>query len=200
MEPIRAIPGTNDIFPPEAERWDRLRRQVEQVVGHYGYGRIETPHFEAAELFARGVGETTDLVQKEMYVFSDQGGRQLALRPEGTAGVVRAFIEGDLERQRPFSKFWYWGPMFRAERPQKGRYRQFWQFGVEAFGAPGPDIDAEQILLAVRIADAWGVGERSVRVNSIGDDRCRRHGRSGKVARGPDRRERRPAPVRLQTR
>jgi len=173
MEPLKAIPGTHDILPPDAERWDKLRSQIEQLMAQYGYGRIETPHFESVELFARGVGATSDIVQKEMYTFSDQGGRPLALRPEGTAGVVRAYLEAGLDRQRPFWKLWYWGPMFRAERPQKGRYRQFWQFGVEALGAAGPQIDAEQMVLALRIAAGWGLGAITMKINSVGDRDCR---------------------------
>jgi histidyl-tRNA synthetase len=173
MEPLKAVTGTHDLLPEESLLWDRLRRDVGELAARYGYGRIETPHFETAELFARGVGAATDIVQKEMYTFTDQGGRALALRPEGTAGVVRAYLEARLDRQRPFSKLWYWGPMFRAERPQKGRYRQFWQFGVEAIGSPGPAVDAEQILLALAIADRWGLDGLSVRINSVGDRSCR---------------------------
>jgi histidyl-tRNA synthetase len=173
MEALQAIPGTNDILPPESTRWDRLRLTVEGVMSRYGYGRIETPIFEAEELFARGVGATTDVVQKEMYAFTDQGGRRLALRPEGTAGVVRAYIESRLDKQKPFTKLWYWGPMFRAERPQKGRYRQFWQFGVEALGASQPQIDAEQVLLAAEIAETCGLRGWELKLNSIGDAKCR---------------------------
>jgi histidyl-tRNA synthetase len=173
MEALKAVPGTHDLLPDVALFWDRLRHQVEDLMALHGYGRIETPHFEAVELFARGVGETTDIVQKEMYTFTDQGGRDLALRPEGTAGVVRAYLEARLDRQRPFSKLWYWGPMFRAERPQKGRYRQFWQFGVEAVGSPGPQIDAEQVILAVAIATGWGLTDLAVKINSVGDRHCR---------------------------
>jgi len=173
MEKLQAIPGTNDLLPAETARWDRLRRLVEDLMARYGYGRIETPHFEAAELFARGVGGTSDIVQKEMYVFEDQGGRQLALRPEGTAGVVRAYIQMRLDKQRPLTKLWYWGPMFRSERPQKGRYRQFWQFGVEALGSAQAEIDAEQVILGARIATAAGLSGLQLKLNSIGDDTCR---------------------------
>jgi histidyl-tRNA synthetase len=173
MEPLKAVPGTHDLLPADTERWDRLHATVEHLMARYGYGRIETPHFESVDLFARGVGSTSDIVQKEMYTFSDQGGRQLALRPEGTAGVVRAFLEAGMDRQRPFSKLWYWGPMFRAERPQKGRYRQFWQFGVEALGSAEPEIDAEQMLLALRIAQAWGLDDITLKINSVGDRACR---------------------------
>jgi histidyl-tRNA synthetase len=173
METLQAIPGTHDLFPDEAARWDLLRGHVETAMSRYAYGRIETPHFEVAQLFARSVGTDSDIVQKEMYVFEDRGGRKLALRPEGTAGVVRAFIEASLDKQKASHKLWYWGPMFRAERPQKGRYRQFWQFGVETFGIANASMDAEQMALAMNIAVAAGVGDLRLRVNSIGDPNCR---------------------------
>jgi histidyl-tRNA synthetase len=173
MEKLQAIPGTHDLLPDEAVRWDLLRGHVERAMSRYAYGRIETPHFEVAQLFARSVGTDSDIVQKEMYVFEDRGGRMLALRPEGTAGVVRAFIEANLDKQKASHKLWYWGPMFRAEKPQKGRYRQFWQFGVEAFGIAGASMDAEQMAMAMNIAAAVGVGELRLKVNSIGDGSCR---------------------------
>lgn len=173
MESLKASPGTHDILPSQAIVWDRLQRAVTEQMRLYAYGRIETPHFETAELFSRSVGSDSDIVQKEMYVFGDRGGRNLALRPEGTAGVVRAYVEAQLAKQRPMSKLWYWGPMFRAERPQKGRQRQFWQFGVEALGVAGPKIDAEQIVLANRIITHLNISEVSLRLNSIGDAECR---------------------------
>lgn len=173
METLKATPGTHDILPAQAALWDRLRQTIARHMHLYAYGRIETPHFEMAELFARSVGADSDIVEKEMYVFEDRGGRKLALRPEGTAGVVRAYIEAQLDKQRPMSKLWYWGPMFRAERPQKGRQRQFWQFGVETVGVAGPHIDAEQIMLARRIIDHLEIPEVTVRLNSIGDAECR---------------------------
>ena len=173
METLKATPGTHDILPAQAALWDRLRQTIAQQMHLYAYGRIDTPHFESAELFARSVGTESDIVTKEMYVFDDRGGRKLALRPEGTAGVVRAYIEAQLDKQRPMSKLWYWGPMFRAERPQKGRQRQFWQFGVEAVGVAGPQIDAEQIMLACRIISHLDISDVTVRLNSIGDSECR---------------------------
>lgn len=173
METLKATPGTHDILPGQTILWDRLRQAITEQMHLYAYGRIETPHFETAELFARSVGTDSDIVKKEMYVFDDRGGRKLALRPEGTAGVVRAYIEAQLDKQRPMSKFWYWGPMFRAERPQKGRQRQFWQFGVEAIGVAGPHIDAEQIMQACRIISHLNIPEVTVRLNSIGDSECR---------------------------
>lgn len=173
METLKATPGTHDILPAQAALWDCLRQSIAEHMHLYAYGRIETPHFETAELFARSVGADSDIVEKEMYVFEDRGGRKLALRPEGTAGVVRAYIEAQLDKQRPSSKLWYWGPMFRAERPQKGRQRQFWQFGVEAVGVSSPQIDAEQIMLACRIISHLEIPEVTVRLNSIGDSECR---------------------------
>jgi histidyl-tRNA synthetase len=173
MDSVQAIPGTYDLFPADAARWDELRTRVAEIMARYCYGRIETPHIEPAELFSRSVGTDTDIVQKEMYAFDDRGGRRLALRPEGTAGVVRAFVEHSLDKQRPFHKFWYWGPMFRAERPQKGRYRQFWQFGVETFGIALPSMDAEQIALAWTLAGALELADVELRLNSIGDALCR---------------------------
>lgn len=173
METLQALPGTYDLLPEEAARWDRLHASVADFMARYAYGRIETPHLEPADLFSRSVGTDTDIVQKEMYAFEDRGGRKLALRPEGTAGVVRAFIEHSLDKQRPYHKLWYWGPMFRAERPQKGRYRQFWQFGVETFGIAEPSMDAEQIALAWNLAASLGVERGTLRLNSIGDAQCR---------------------------
>lgn len=173
MESLQALPGTYDLLPAEAAAWDQLRLQVSEVMAAHVYGRIETPHLEPAGLFSRSVGTDTDIVQKEMYAFDDRGGRRLALRPEGTAGVVRAFVEKSLDRQRPYHKFWYWGPMFRAERPQKGRYRQFWQFGVETFGIAEPSMDAEQIALAWTLAERTGLSGLTLRLNSIGDSTCR---------------------------
>jgi histidyl-tRNA synthetase len=173
MESLEALPGTYDLLPAQTREWDRLRSQVADIMGHFAYGRIETPHLEAQQLFDRSVGAETDIVQKEMYTFTDRGGRRLALRPEGTAGVVRAYIEERLDRQRSYHKLWYWGPMFRAERPQKGRYRQFWQFGVETFGVGEASMDAEQVALAWMLSETIGIAGRSLRLNSIGDAACR---------------------------
>jgi histidyl-tRNA synthetase len=173
METVQALPGTYDLLPADTARWDELRSRVAEIMARYAYGRVETPHIEQAVLFSRSVGTETDIVQKEMYSFDDRGGRHLALRPEGTAGVVRAFVEHRLDRQRPYHKFWYWGPMFRAERPQKGRYRQFWQFGVEAFGIAEASMDAEQVALAWTLAAALGLSDVTLRLSSIGDAECR---------------------------
>jgi histidyl-tRNA synthetase len=171
MEKIAAPRGTADLYPPESARWQALEVKARAVALRFGYGEIRTPMFESTDLFVRGVGETTDIVEKEMYTFADKGGRSLTLRPEWTAPVVRAVLEHNLlalGAQRLF----YVGPMFRYERPQAGRYRQAHQFGVECFGFAGPEADVEVIALAHEIMRANGVSV-TVSLNSIGDDVCR---------------------------
>src|SRR6266498_2732706 len=143
---ISGVKGMNDVLPAEVARWQEMERVAREVFALYGYREVRTPAVEHAQLFARGVGEATDIVNKEMYVFEDKGEELLALRPEGTAGTVRAFIEHGAYVEGP-QKWFYMGPMFRRERPQKGRYRQFHQIGCEAFGIAEPFIDAEQIAL-----------------------------------------------------
>lgn len=165
--------GTRDILPDETPRWHRIEQAVRDVCGAYGYSEIRTPIFEHTEIFARGIGEATDIVEKEMYTFEDRGGRSLTLRPEGTAGVVRAFIEHNLYAKAQPTKVYYMGPMFRYERPQKGRYRQFHQFGVEAFGSSDPALDAEVISIPVRIYGRLGIDKVKVFINSIGCPTCR---------------------------
>ncbi len=172
MEQYRAISGTRDVLPQERELWQRLEAIVREVMALYAYDEIVTPIFEQTELFARSIGEGTDIVSKEMYTFEDMGGRAIALRPEGTAGVVRAYLENSLGNQKPFQKLWYMGPIFRQERPQKGRQRQFHSFGVEAFGSDGPSVDAEVIALFMAIIKRGGV-DGSLHVGSIGDNICR---------------------------
>src|SRR5882762_11757464 len=147
MPKFQSVRGTKDILPAEDERFQHLESVSRSLFKRFGYQEIRTPTFESAELFQRSLGETTDVVQKEMYVFEDRGGRKLALRPEGTAGVVRAFIEHHLSQTSPFCKLFYIGPMFRAERPQAGRFREFWQIGAEYFGNAAPAADAELLLL-----------------------------------------------------
>src|SRR6266581_3769203 len=153
MPAFQAVRGTKDILAPEAARFQRLEQTARDVFGRFGFQEIRTPTFEALDLFQRSLGETTDVVQKEMYVFEDRGGRKLALRPEGTAGVVRAFIEHHLSQTSQFCKLFYIGPMFRAERPQAGRYREFWQIGAEYFGNAAPTADAELLLLIQTLFD-----------------------------------------------
>jgi len=173
MASIQAPKGTYDVLPREAERRGILESHVHRIFGGAGYRRIETPAFEATELFARGVGAATDIVQKEMYSFDDGGGRSMTLRPEGTAPICRAYIEHGMHKQPLPVKFWYLGSFFRAEQPQKGRYRQFWQVGAEAIGAGGPETDAEIILLLAELLDAMGVKGTRLRLASLGNPETR---------------------------
>src|SRR5690348_16659272 len=159
MSQFQAVRGTKDILPADAKRFAALERQARHCFDRFGFSEIRTPTFEALDLFQRSLGETTDVVQKEMYVFEDRGGRKLALRPEGTAGVVRAFIEHHLSQSAPFCKLFYIGPMYRAERPQAGRYREFWQTGAEYFGNAAPEADAELLLLVQTLFRKLGLKE-----------------------------------------
>jgi len=171
MEKIAAPRGTADLYPPESARWQALEARARAIAHRFGYGEVRTPMFESTDLFVRGVGETTDIVEKEMYTFVDKGGRSLTLRPEWTAPVVRAVLEHQLLAQGP-QRLFYVGPMFRYERPQAGRYRQAHQFGVECFGFAGPEADVETISLAHEVLRSFGLTVRA-RINSIGDDACR---------------------------
>jgi histidyl-tRNA synthetase len=168
MSSLQAPRGTFDVLPADAERRAALEAHAARILGGAGYGRIETPTFEATELFARGVGEATDIVQKEMYTFEDDGGRSLTLRPEGTAPVCRAYLEHGMHKQPQPVKLWYLETFFRTEAPQKGRYRQFWQVGAEAIGAEGPETDAELILLLADLLDALGARDVRLRLSSLG--------------------------------
>jgi histidyl-tRNA synthetase len=168
---ITGVKGMNDILPAEVSRWQEMERVAREVFALYGYREVRTPAVEHAQLFARGVGEATDIVNKEMYVFEDKGEELLALRPEGTAPTVRAFIEHGAYVEGP-QKWFYIGPMFRRERPQKGRYRQFHQIGCEAFGISEAFIDAEQIALVHDFFSRLGVGAK-LKLNSVGDASCR---------------------------
>jgi histidyl-tRNA synthetase len=173
MSAIQAPKGTFDVLPADAERRQQFEQTAHKVLGRAGYRRIETPIFESTELFARGVGAATDIVQKEMYSFDDGGGRSLTLRPEGTAPVVRAYIDHGMHKLPQPVKLWYMGPFFRAEQPQKGRYRQFWQVGAEAIGAPGPETDAELIVLMAELLEAIGVARLGLRLASLGNPETR---------------------------
>ncbi len=162
----RAIRGMHDILPSETPVWGHIEARLRALMEGYGYAEIRMPILEQTDLFKRSIGEVTDIVEKEMYSFQDRNGDGLTLRPEGTAGCVRACIEhGLLDRPQ---RLWYQGPMFRHERPQKGRYRQFHQFGVEAFGLPGPDIDLELILLSARLWRELGLQGLELQLNSLG--------------------------------
>jgi histidyl-tRNA synthetase len=181
-ERLSGVKGMNDLLPGDSERWERL----EQVVAHwargYGYRQIRTPIVEHTALFRRGIGEVTDIVEKEMYSFEDAlNGEHLTLRPENTAGVVRAAIEHNLLYDGP-KRLWYTGPMFRHERPQRGRYRQFHQIGIEALGFAGPDIDAEVITMCQRLWDDLGLQDIRLELNSIGDPAERRGHREALIA------------------
>ncbi len=170
---IQAVRGTRDILPDEIPAWQGLERAAQELLARYGYREIRTPVFEETELFARGLGAETDIVSKEMYTFDDRDGSSLTLRPEATAGIVRAVIEHNLMNTDPALKVYSLGPMFRRERPQKGRYRQFHQLDVEAFGLTSPTIDAEMIEVAIAYLDACGVQRHELVLNSVGDGSCR---------------------------
>jgi|SRR5580700_705979 histidyl-tRNA synthetase len=171
-EKLSAPRGTMDSFPPESGRWNVLEARIHSLAARFGYGEIRTPLFESTDLFVRGVGEQTDIVEKEMYTFDDRGGRSLTLRPEWTAPVVRAALEHHLFASLPL-RLYYIGPIFRYERPQKGRYRQSHQFGVECFGFAGPEADLEVISLAWELVASHGLDNATLNINSIGDENCR---------------------------
>lgn len=171
-QPLQAIRGMNDGLPEETGLWAGLEAAIQAVVTAYGYREIRLPLVEKTELFARSIGAVTDIVEKEMYTFTDRNGDSLSLRPEGTAGCVRACIEHGLLHNQT-QRLWYMGPMFRHERPQKGRYRQFHQAGVEAFGMPGPDIDAELICLSARFWKQLRLEGITLQINSLGSAAAR---------------------------
>lgn len=173
-KPIQAIRGMNDILPGETIRWQFVEYTFQRLMAGYGYREIRLPIVEMTELFKRSIGEVTDIVEKEMYTFTDRNGDSLTLRPEGTAGCVRACLQNGLIHNQ-IQRLWYKGPMFRHERPQKGRYRQFYQLGVEVFGCHGPDIDAELILLTARLWHQLGIGsDVRLELNSLGSSEARR--------------------------
>lgn len=172
---IKIPRGTQDILPEDSIKWRHIENKLDELMELYNYKEIRTPIFESTELFARGVGDSTDVVQKEMYNFKDKGDRSLTLRPEGTAAVVRSYIEHKMQGNpnQPV-KLYYNGPMFRYERKQKGRYRQFNQFGVEAIGAENPSIDAEVLAMVMHIYESFGLKHLKLVINSIGDSESRK--------------------------
>lgn len=170
---LQAPKGMHDILPEEQKYWRYVLKKAESLAEDYSFERIETPVVESAELFLRSVGEGTDIVEKELYSFRTKGGDELALRPEGTASIVRAYIENGMSVRPHPVKLYYYGPLFRHDNPQQGRYRQFWQFGVETLGDSSEVIDAELIFLASRILNAVGLGNYNVHINSMGDSSCR---------------------------
>src|SRR3972149_1449557 len=178
---ITAIKGFSDIFPGEVETWQWVEEQARRVFAAYHFAEIRIPILEKTELFSRSIGETSDIVEKEMYTFEDRDSRagesaeatRLTLRPEGTAGVVRAYVEAEMYKVEPVRKLYYLGPMFRRERPQKGRMRQFHQIGAEALGRADPFIDAEILLLLSDYFSALGLTEPTLQINSLGCAECR---------------------------
>lgn len=170
---LQAPRGTHDVLPGDAARREAVEAAARRILGAAGYRRIETPAFEATELFARGVGASTDIVQKEMYTFDDGGGRSITLRPEGTAPVVRAYLQHGMQKLPQPVKVWYLSSFFRHERAQAGRQRQFWQVGTEAIGSDDPAVDAESILLLVDLLAAVGVRETRLRIGSLGTPQTR---------------------------
>src|SRR5512147_655094 len=170
---IQAIKGVKDILPADMPAWQHLEATARQLFEDYGFSEIRVPIFEYTELFARSIGTSTDIVEKEMYTFEDRDGRKITLRPEGTAGVVRAFVEHKLYADAQLVKLYYLGPMFRHERPQKGRYRQFYQIGVEALGGTHPHVDIDILAMLHRLFSKLGIAGLTLQINSLGDAECR---------------------------
>jgi len=170
---IKAVKGTRDILPPSSALWNQVESITREVFRIYNYQEIRTPILEETALFARGVGQETDIVSKEMYTFEDRDGSSLTLRPEATASVMRSYIEHRLDQKPGLQKLYYIGPMFRRERPQKGRYRQFYQIGAEAIGSESPSVDAEVIEMVVDLLRRAGLEGFQLLINSVGDQNCR---------------------------
>jgi len=169
----RGVKGTQDILSPDVEVWRFLETTAARHFETYGFREIRTPVMEYTQVFTRSIGETTDIVEKEMYTFLDKGDRSVTLRPEGTASVVRSYVQNALHTRSPVQKLYYMGPMFRYERPQAGRYRQFHQIGAEVFGAADPKVDAEILLMLTELLSSLGLSELDCQVNSIGCPACR---------------------------
>lgn len=182
MQALRAVKGMNDVLPGDVARWRRVERTFEEISASYGFEEVRTPIVEPTALFVRSIGDTTDIVEKEMYSFVDKGNDALTLRPEGTASAVRAFIQHTVYARSPVTKWTYQGPMYRRERPAKGRYRQFHQLGAEVYGDPGPHVDAELIEMLVRFLTALGAKDVEVRINSLGSGDTRQRYRDALVA------------------
>jgi len=170
---FRSIKGTYDILPNDADSWQRVETCVREFITRAGYSEIRTPAFEKTELFTRSVGEDSDVVSKEMYSWTDQGGTDLTLKPEYTASVIRSYIQHNLGAKSPLTKLYYLDNLFRRERPQKGRYRQFRQYGIEAIGSPHPEQDAEVITIAYELLVELGIKDITLKLNSIGSSECR---------------------------
>src|SRR5690606_24509490 len=170
---LTSLRGMNDILPPEIHIWQKLENSIRDICARYGFEEIRTPILEQTALFKRGVGEDTDIVEKEMYSFLDKGGDHVSMRPEGTAPVVRSLVENSWFRANPVSKFYYIGPMFRYERPQKGRFREFHQFGIELFGVAEPAADVEVISFFHLLVEEFKLKSVELHLSSIGCDSCR---------------------------
>jgi len=170
---LKNVRGTKDILPEDSFKWQHIETKVRGIFDLYNYKEIRTPIFEETELFARGIGELTDIVSKEMYTFKDKGGTKLTLKPEMTASVMRAYIQYEINKKVPLFKVYYISPMFRQERPQAGRLRQFHQIGAEAIGSVNPEVDAEIISLTLHIIDSFGVKNYLLKINSVGCQKCR---------------------------
>ena len=170
---IQSPKGTRDILPSQTQTWQWVEEAARSVFSTFGYQEIRTPIFESTDLFVRGVGDTTDIVEKEMYTFNDKADRSITLRPEGTAPVVRAILQNRLLEGASVLKLYYNGRMYRYERPQAGRYREHWQVGVEVFGAAEPAVDAEVIALAHKFYSRLGFKDLTLHINTIGDRACR---------------------------
>ncbi|HTX55378.1 MAG TPA: histidine--tRNA ligase [Candidatus Baltobacteraceae bacterium] len=186
---IKGVRGAPDILPGDTRKWQDLETVARDLLDRYGYEEIRTPIFERTDLFIRGIGEGTDIVEKEMYTFEDRGGESLTLRPEATASLMRAYMEHNLGAKSSLAKLYLIGPMFRHERPQSGRFRQFHQIDVEAVGSPGPAVDAEVVALLHHLLTAWGLDDLQLHINSIGDKVCRPAYREAFVAYFETRRE-----------
>jgi histidyl-tRNA synthetase len=170
---IQSIKGVKDVLPADITAWHHLETTARNLFEDYGFSEIRVPIFEYTELFARSIGASTDIVEKEMYTFEDRDGRKITLRPEGTAGVVRAFVEHKMYADNQLTKLYYMGPMFRHERPQKGRYRQFYQIGVEALGMDHPHVDIEILVMLHAMFTRLGIAKLNLQINSLGDSACR---------------------------
>lgn len=178
---LQSVKGMNDLLPEQSPYWQFIEQVLRDIAAAYGYEEIRTPILEKTALFVQSIGEQTDIVEKEMFAFEDTGGEHLCMRPENTASVVRAGVQHGLLHNTQ-ARLWYMGPMFRRERPQKGRYRQFSQFGMEAFGWAGPEADVEVMLAGARIWKSLGVEDVHLYLNSLGSEACRRHYREALVA------------------
>lgn len=173
MEKIQAIRGTKDILPDNIYLWHYIFDKFKETSSKFNYTEIRTPLFEKTEVFHRSIGEGTDIVNKEMYTFTDKGGESITLRPEATAALVRSIIQNTLNHENPILRLWYFGPFFRYERPQKGRLRQFHQYGAELIGSPNPEADIENILLAIELIKSIGINDYKLLINSLGNEQSR---------------------------